>query len=232
MRNGIKAIDFMYYVATPEFIAKWNEAKKGELICRMEKAIGGLPQYDSIEAMIAKMDEAGVDKVFITQCKMWSYRNKWMYMDTTLEEVAQYTKRYPNRFVGLASYNPFRIKESLLELEQAIKVHGFKGVYIHIYGFDIPLHDARMYPLYAKCVELNVPVSMQVGHVLEAMPSEHARPIYLDRIAGDFPDLKIIGAHTGWPWVEELISVCYKWDNVYFGVDAWMPKYLKPEIIH
>ncbi|HSK31450.1 MAG TPA: hypothetical protein VLA17_15930, partial [Candidatus Limnocylindria bacterium] len=149
MRGDIKAIDFMYYVATPEFIAKWNEAKKGELICRMEKAIGGLPQYDSIEAMIAKMDEAGVDKVFITQCKMWSYRNKWMYMDTQIEEVAQYTTRYPNRFVGLASYNPFRIKESLQELEQAVKVHGFKGVYIHIYGFDMPLNDAKMYPLYA-----------------------------------------------------------------------------------
>jgi hypothetical protein len=40
-----------------------------------------------------------------------------------------------------------------------------------------------------------------------------------------------VGAHTGWPWVEELISVCYKWDNVYFGVDAWMPKYLKPEAV-
>ena len=44
MGNDIKAIDFMYYVATPEFIGRWNEAKKGELICRMEKAIGGLPQ--------------------------------------------------------------------------------------------------------------------------------------------------------------------------------------------
>jgi hypothetical protein len=218
MRNGIQAIDFMYYVATPEFIAKWNEAKKGELICRMEKAIGGLPQYDSIEAMITKMNEAGVEKVFITQCKMWSYRNKWMYMDTKLEEVAQYTTRYPDRFVGLAGYNPFRIKESLQEID--------------IYGFDIPLHDSKMYPLYAKCDEIKIPVSLQVGHVLEAMPSEHARPIYLDRIASDFPYLKIVGAHTGWPWVEELISVCYKWDNVYFGVDAWMPKYMKPEIIH
>jgi len=71
---------------------------------RREKAIGGLPQYDSIEAMIAKMDEAGVEKVFITQCKMWSYHNKSMYyMDTKLEEVAQYTRRYPDRFVGLAA---------------------------------------------------------------------------------------------------------------------------------
>lgn len=110
MGHEIKAIDFMYYVATPEFISRWNEAKRGELICRMERAIGGLPQYDSIEAMIAKMDEAGVEKVFITQCKMWSYRNKWMYMDTKLEEVAQYVKRYPDRFVGLAGYNPLRTK--------------------------------------------------------------------------------------------------------------------------
>ncbi len=231
MSNGVKAIDFMYYVATPEFIAKWTAAKKGELICRMERAIGGLPQYDSIEAMVAKMDEAGVEKVFITQCKMWSYWNKWMYMDTTLDEVTQYTTRYPDRFVGLAGYNPFRIKDSLKEIEVAVKEHRFRGVYVHIFGFDIPLHDPKMYPLYSKCVELDIPVSMQVGHVLEAMPSEHARPIFLDRVACDFPDLKIIGAHTGWPWVEELISVCYKWDNVYFGVDAWMPKYLKPEII-
>jgi predicted TIM-barrel fold metal-dependent hydrolase len=231
MENGVKAIDFMYYVATPEFIAKWNEAKQGELICRMERAIGGLPQYESIPVMIAKMDAANVEKVCITQCKMWSYWNKWMYMDTSLDEVAQYTTQYPDRFAGLAGYNPFRIKDSLREIERAVNEYGFKGVYIHIYGFDIPLHDRKMYPLYAKCVELDIPVSIQVGHVLEAMPSEHARPIYLDRVASDFPDLKIVGAHTGWPWVEELISVCYKWDNVYFGIDAWMPKYLKPEII-
>jgi predicted TIM-barrel fold metal-dependent hydrolase len=232
MENGVKAIDFMYYVATPEFIAKWNKAKEGELICRMERAIGGLPQYENIPAMIAKMDEANVVKVCITQCKMWSYWNKWMYMDTSLDEVAQYTTQYPDRFAGLAGYNPFRIKDSLREIDRAVREYDFKGVYIHIYGFDIPLHDRKMYPLYGKCVELDIPVSIQVGHVLEAMPSEHARPMYLDRIASDFPDLKIVGAHTGWPWVEELISVCYKWDNVYFGVDAWMPKYLKPEIIH
>jgi predicted TIM-barrel fold metal-dependent hydrolase len=231
MTEEAGAVDFMYYVATPEFIARWNEAKKGELLCRMERAIGGLPQFESIDAMVARMDEAGVSTVFICQTKMWSYRNKWMYMDTALEDVLQYVRRDPKRFVGLAGYNPFRVTESLREIESAVREHGFRGVYVHIYGFDMPLHDPRMYPLYAKCVELDVPVSMQVGHVLEGMPSEHGRPIYLDRIACDFPELKMVGAHTGWPWVEELLSVCYKWDNVYFGVDAWMPKYLKPEAV-
>jgi len=226
-----KAIDMMYYVATREFMEKWDRAKQGELICRMEKAIGGLPRYNSMDEMIALMDQAGVEKVFITQCKMWSYRNKWMYMDTSLDDVLQYTKNYPDRFEGLAGYNPFRIRESLEEIEIAVKQFHFKGVYVHIYGFDIPLHDRKMYPLYAKCEELGVPVSLQVGHVLEAMPSEMGRPIYLDQVACDFPNLKIIGAHTGWPWVEELISVCYKWENVWFGIDAWLPKYLSPPIL-
>jgi predicted TIM-barrel fold metal-dependent hydrolase len=231
MAQDVRAIDFMYYVATPEFIAKWNDAKKGELICRMERAIGSLPSFDSIDAMVQKMDEANVERVFITQTKMWSYWNKWMYMDTTLEEVTQYTQKYPDRFVGLAGYNPFRIKDSLREIETAVRQYGFKGVYVHIYGFDVALHGPQMYPLYAKCVELDVPVSMQVGHVLEAMPSEHARPMYLDRVACDFPDLKMIGAHTGWPWVDELLSVCYKWENIWFGIDAWMPKYLSPAVL-
>ena len=227
----MNAIDCMYYVATPEFIAKWNRAKEGELLCRMEKAIGGLPQFASVPAMLAEMDAAGVEKVFIAQCKMWSYRNHWMYMDTSLEEVLQYTEQYPERFVGLAGYNPFNIRDSLREIETAVIRYGFKGVYVHIYGFDIPLNDAKMYPLYAKCVELGVAVSMQVGHVLEGMPSDCGRPIYLDRIACDFPDLRILGAHTGWPWTEELISACYKWENIWFGVDAWMPKYLSPSVL-
>jgi predicted TIM-barrel fold metal-dependent hydrolase len=231
MNDEVKAIDCMYYVATREFIERWNRAKEGELICRMERAIGGLPAYDSIEEMIRQMDEAGVERVFIAQCKMWSYWRKWMYMDTQLEEVLQYTQRYPDRFVGLAGYNPYRITESLREIEIAVTRYGFRGVYVHIYGFDIPIHDRKMYPLYAKCVELDVPVSLQVGHVLEAMPSECGRPIYLDRVACDFPELKIIGAHTGWPWVDELISVCYKWENVWLGIDAWMPKYLSPAIV-
>jgi predicted TIM-barrel fold metal-dependent hydrolase len=221
----------MYYVATREFMEKWDRAKEGELECRMERAIGGLPRYESVDEMLRLMDGAGVEKVFITQCKMWSYRRKWMYMDTTLEEVLQYTQKHPRRFVGLAGYDPFHINESLKEIELAVTRHGFRGVYVHIYGFDIPLNDRKMYPLYAKCVELDIPVSMQVGHVLEAMPSDCGRPMHLDRIACDFPDLKILGAHTGWPWVDELISVCYKWENVWFGVDAWMPKYLSPQIL-
>ena len=79
----------------------------------MEKAIGGLPRFASIEEMLRQMDEAGVEKVFITQCKMWSYWRKWMYMDTKLEDVLQYTETYPDSIRRTRRLQPFRIKESL-----------------------------------------------------------------------------------------------------------------------
>ena len=150
---------------------------------------------------------AGVDKVFITQCKMWSYRNKWMYMDTKLEEVAQYTTRYPNRFVGLASYNPFRIKESLQELDQAIKVHGFKGVYIHIYGFDIPLHDAKMYPVYAKCVELDLPICVCVGVPGPRLPMAPQKVELIDEVCWFFPELKFVMRHGAEPCFNRKLAM-------------------------
>lgn len=62
MAEKIAAIDFMYYVATQEFMQQWDEAKKGELVCRMEKAIGGLPRYNSVEEMLGLMDEACVER--------------------------------------------------------------------------------------------------------------------------------------------------------------------------
>lgn len=227
--SGRDAIDCMYYVATREFMEKYD-AKRGELECRMERSIGGLPRYESIETMLGLMDEADVRKVFIAQCKMWPHKRQWMYMDTQLADVLQYTERFPDRFYGLAGYNPFAITESLREIEVAVRDHGFKGAYVHIYGF-IPLTDRKMYLLYAKCVELDVPVSVQVGHVLEAMPSDCGRPIYLDRVACDFPELRILASDTGWPWEPRSSSRSAAADNVWFGVDAWMPKYLSPPIL-
>lgn len=230
MLRDYQVIDYMNYVTTPDFTKKWVAAQKGELKCRMEASLGELTGVGA-DDYVKYMDMCGVEKVFITQCKMFSTYNHWMYMDTKLNEVLEYTQKYPNRFIGLAGYNPFRISDSLKDIELSVKEYGFKGVYIHIYGFDMPLTDRRMYPLYAKCAELDVTVSMQVGYVLEGMPSEGGRPIYLERIALDFPTLRLVGSHTGYPWCEELVAICYKFDNIYLGLDAHMPRYWEPTLI-
>lgn len=189
-------------------------------------------QGKSVSDFVADMDAAGCDKVLIPAIRMMSYQKKTMVWDITEDEVKAVVDQAPGRLFGLAGFNPLQKMDAVRNVERAVTELGFRGVYIHTYGYGIPLNDRLYYPLYAKCVELGVPVSMQVGHSAEHMPNELGRPIHIDNIALDFPELSIIGAHTGWPWTEEMISLAWKHENVFLGIDAHNPKYLEPTLVH
>ncbi|MBZ0112593.1 MAG: amidohydrolase family protein [Thermoanaerobaculia bacterium] len=225
-----RAIDCLFPILLEEWKQSWMRAtdSPGELHCEVETAWGD--GYADGTQLIAAMDRAGIEAVLATDLLAWSYtRQKRFAMDMT-EQIADLSVQYPGRIYGLSNYDPLSIRASLAKLDHDITQLGFKGVYLHIYGFDIGLDHRKMYPLYAKCEEMGVPVAMQVGHVLEAMPSEHGRPMQLDRIACDFPDLTIIGTHTGYPWVDEMLAVAGKWPNVYVNIAAWLPKYFGPNL--
>lgn len=225
------AIDFHCNLFTHESIQKnwYDQPDMYRLIkwWRMEERVQG----KTVDEFVAMMDEAGLDKALIPAIRMMSYKNKTMVWDIQEEEVLEVVSQYPDRLVGLCGFNPLTRLDGVRAFEKAIGDYGFKGVYIHTYGFGIPLNHRLYYPLYAKCVELDVPVSMQVGHSAEHMPNELGRPIHLDDVALDFPELRIVGAHTGWPWTEEMISLAWKHENVYLGIDAHHPKYLDPSLV-
>lgn len=226
-----KAIDTLFPLLLREWKESWVQATNspGELKCKVELAWGD--GFEDGDTLLTAMDEVGVDVVLATDLLAWSYRRQTRFAMDMTEKIAELSDRYPGRIYGLADYDPFDISGSLRKVEEDVSERGYKGVYVHIYGYDIPLDHRRMYPLYALCEGLGVPVSMQVGHVLEAMPSEHGRPIQLDRIACDFPELTLVGTHTGWPWVDEMVAVATKWPNVHVSVSAWLPKYFDPSLV-
>jgi len=143
---------------------------------------------------------------------------------------------HPDRFFGLAGIDPTEGMEGVRKLEYAVRDLGFIGAHLYPHWFGWPPDDRRYYPFYTKCCELDVPIQMQVGHCLVYRPDIRlpsvGRPITLDTIACDLPELKLVGIHTGWPWVEEMISVAWKHPNVYIGSDAYAPKHWKPEFVH
>ena len=226
------AIDFHCNLFTPECIQKnWYEQPEIFRLIkwwRMEDRVQG----KSVDDFIAMMDEAGLEKALIPAIRMMSHKKKTMVWDIQEEEVFEVVKNYSDRLVGLCGFNPLERMDGVRKVEHAVREFGFKGVYIHTYGFGIALDDRLYYPLYAKCVELGIAVSMQVGHSAEHMPNELGRPIHLDNVALDFPELKLVGAHTGWPWTEEMISLAWKHENVFLGIDAHHPKYLEPTVVH
>ena len=186
----------------------------------------------SVEVMLKEMDELGVEKILIPSFQQYSFMRKVPIMNFTTEEIVELVNKRPDRFVGLYGVNPYKRMDAVRELEKAVKQYGFKGAHIHTYGFGIPIDAPDYYPIYAKCVELGVPVQMQVGHSAEAMPSEMGRPIRLDNIALYFPELKIIGAHMGWPWCEELIAISWKHANVYISTSGHMPRYWDKSVVN
>lgn len=230
MNDEIMAIDVMNYPFTPEGMKKfWSSPEMQEMA---QRVLGGhTPKGVSPEEFVAQMDEAGFEKVLVSAVKMGSYRGRWLANDFSVDEVYEMIKDYPDRLVGLAGYDPLNIMKSLEEIEKAVKEYGFKGVYAHMLGWDIRPDDRRMYPCYVKCIELGIPFSMQIGHSLELMPSEGGRPIYIDKVALDFPELTFIASHTGWPWCEELIAMVSKHPNVYMDISAHLPKYLDPAVV-
>ncbi|AKH70675.1 putative TIM-barrel fold metal-dependent hydrolase [Spongiibacter sp. IMCC21906] len=178
------------------------------------------------------MARTGAETVVLTCMKMWSYySHHQLIMDLSEDVVAQAVKADPDRFIGGASYNPFRISESLAVIERCVREQGFTYVYFHPITFGIAPNDRRCYPLYAKCVELGVPVGLQVGHSAEPLPSNVGRPMLVDDVAIEFPTLKINLSHTGWPWTAEFISMLWRHPNVYGDISAYFPKTLDPELI-
>ena len=233
--EDIKAIDILFHLFSPA--ARKRRAAEWEYLPhpwmgQMSSLRHGTDVGKSTAEIVAEMDETGYEKIFIPAVKMWSHRNNKLFRDDSIEEVYEQVQQFPDRFIGLAGYNPFRITESLIDVERCVKELGFKGAYVHSLGFNIRQNDRRMYPLYAKCVELDVPVISQVGHFMGPLPAEPGRPIYLDEVALEFPKLKFVASHTGWPWVEEAIAMVWKHENVYMDTVAHVPKYWGPSMVH
>ena len=182
----------------------------------------------SLEAMLDKMDRAGIEIGFLIANKVGSLGSPHTW-HLPYEMVAKAVNKYPNRFRGLAGVDPNEGMKGVRALEGAVKNLGFIGAHLYPHWFNLPPDSAKYYPFYAKCVELDIPIEMQVGHCLlytsEYPTRSVGQPILLDTIACDFPELKLIGIHIGYPWTEEMISVAWKHPNVYIGSDAYAPKH-------
>lgn len=185
-----------------------------------------------IDEAIASLDHLDCEMMVLACMKMWSYyHHHKLIMDLPEEVAAEAVKRAGDRFIGGAGYNPFRIDESLRRVETFVRDYGFKYVYFHPITFGIAPNDRRCYPLYAKCVELGVPVGMQVGHSAETLPSDVGRPMLVDDVAIEFPELKINLSHTGWPWTGEFISMLWRHPNVYGDISAYFPRTLDEDLV-
>ena len=115
--------------------------------------------------------------------------------------------------------------DAVRELRRCKKELGFVGVRLLPWLWGLPPNDRRYYPVFAECIELDIPFCLQVGHAGPLRPSDPGRPIpYLDEVACEFPELRIVGGHIGYPWTDEMVSMATKYSNVYIDTSAYTPE--------
>ena len=229
-----KAIDAVVNIWTREALSHrpdWGD----EFFVGKMNAENDLMAGLSLEEIIEKMEEAGIDKAFLIAARAGRVGLPGCY-HMPYSVVADACAKYPERFYGLAGIDPFEGMDGVRAFEDAIKNMGFVGAHLYPHWYELAPDHAKYYPFYAKCCELNVPIQMQVGQSMvysqEYRTKSVGQPIALDAVACDFPELKLIGIHVGIPWHNEMISMAWKHENIFIGCDAHRPKYWPKSFIH
>ncbi len=181
-------------------------------------------------SLIKYMDEAGVDVAFALREPMMDVFGGAACMSTN-GFILKQIQPYPDRMYLECNVGPILrrgVKHAIWELEYLVKERGAKLCKVYQCEDIGALNDERMWPFYAKASELDIPLTIHTGQsYVVPQPGKYTLPILLDDILLDFPDLKIIAYHMGWPYQEELIGLAAKHKNLYLsisGIIGWFAR--------
>lgn len=178
--------------------------------------VGASFRAHSLELLISEMDRAGIEIGVIPG------RTNSLLGSVPNDDLAAIAKDYPGRFVPFAGIDPVDRKAAADEIQRCMRA-GFKGVVMEPGVMHVPwyLDDARLYPIYADLEDARIPLILLAGG--NAGPdATYSSPERIDRVARDFPALKIVSAHGNWPWVHQIIHVCFRRPNIYLSPDVYM----------
>jgi predicted TIM-barrel fold metal-dependent hydrolase len=172
---------------------------------------------------------AGIDKALILNIEAMTARGAGMDNLRVLEMC----EPHDDVFRVFAAVDPYKGDVAAAELSKAVDA-GAIGLKLHPGYQDFfpdELEGARA--LYRTAQDLGVPVLFHTG-TTRMQPSyiRPCRPVHLDKVAVDFPDLSIIMAHVGYPWVDEAVQVAWRNPNVHVDVSGILPRYYPPQVWH
>ncbi len=213
----MKIIDFRFRPNTPEII---NGIKNSAMFKAACEAIGfekRIPQ--PLPEIVEGVRRRGVELAVITgrDCEV-TYNTP-----SNNSSVLEFVRAYPDLFVGFWGIDPHKGMKSVYEVVRCVEELGMRGIATDPYLAHIPPNDARYYPIYSKCVELDIPVFITTApppQVPRAV-TDYIDPRQVDIVARDFPELTIIMSHGGYPFVNEAVFTCMRNANVYMDLSEY-----------
>ena len=233
MPTDIKAIDLMLNIPG-EDQSSWYEFMKPLLLDPESRAQFKMPaqymfkhipdiekQSDYIAYTVAQMDQWGIEKAMLGIGEDKS---------VALEAI----RRYPDRFFASISVNPNNGMEEVRRMKRLCKEHDVKAATAMPAGLcpQVPINDKKWYPVYAACVELDIPINLTVGVPGPRLPMEPQKVELIDEVCWFFPELKFVMRHGAEPWTALAVKLMLKYPNLYYSTSAFRPKHYPEDIVH
>ncbi|MGE5372234.1 MAG: amidohydrolase family protein [Solirubrobacterales bacterium] len=178
-------------------------------------------ETNSFQKLLDDDDEVSVDKYIAYMDRLGIAYSVVM---TTIETVDFVEKKcaQSNRLLPFFTFNPHFTFRPELDVEHAMTERGFKGIKLYPTYWQFYPNEPRLYPVYAKAQELDVPVMFHTGSsTFPGSRMKYGNPLYMDDLAVDFPDLKIVLAHAGRGfWYDEAFFLSRLHRNVYLEVSG------------
>jgi predicted TIM-barrel fold metal-dependent hydrolase len=175
---------------------------------------------DPVAVTLAEMDRFGIEVGLVS-------------LSAAPEAAGRALARHPDRFAPSYTVDPNRGMEGIRELVRAHEEWGLRAVSLFPHGVapQVAIDAPLMYPVYATCVELGLPVFVTVGIAGPRVPSACQKVELLDQVMYDFPDLVVVMRHGAEPWVDLAVKLMLKWPNLYYSTSAFSPRYYPSAVI-
>ena len=216
---GFPATDFAQY----DFIRKQLKDPSAKFDFPVEYMFKNVPkelygQSDPLSITLHEMDRFGVEVGLI---------------GVGGDVSAKALKDHPDRFVGQGQVDPNRGMEGIREMVRQYEEYGVRsfGAFNAGYNPQVAINDAKMYPIYAKCVELDVPIFACAGVPGPRFPMWPQKVEHIDQVMYDFPELVFVTRHGCEPWEKLAMKLMLKWPNLYYSTSAFAPKHYPEEIV-
>jgi predicted TIM-barrel fold metal-dependent hydrolase len=143
--------------------------------------------------------------------------------DASCRHIADQVSTYPERFRGFVYLDPSDCMTAVRRLDRAAKKHGITIAHVIPGVVGLPPNHPTYFPLYAKCVELGATIRVNIGMPGPSHRAQLQEPVTLDEVLLTFPDLTLVGAHVGHPWIDQVIALLRKYEHFYLMTSGWTP---------
>jgi predicted TIM-barrel fold metal-dependent hydrolase len=142
-------------------------------------------------------------------------------------------KRHPDRFLPSSNCDPNTGMEGIRNLVREYETYGVRAAGMFPAGTfpQVPINDKKMYPIYAKCVELDIPVFVCAGVPGPRLKFAPQHVELIDEVMYDFPELVFVTRHGCEPWADLAVKLMLKWPNLYYSTSAFAPKHYPRAVI-